>query len=104
MVEDQVRTIKLALESRIGARVPSDHPLMHWVVLHDAGTHNKFAVNKTGKSPYGEGHGQRSPERRVEFGERMQDFSLVLEHIGIPAFKPLSETLAILSFGPWMKV
>ena len=32
-VEDQVRTIKLALESRIGARIPSTHPVMHWIVL-----------------------------------------------------------------------
>ena len=70
-VEDQIRTVKLALESRIGARIPSNHSLMHWIVLHSADILNKYTVNKIGMSPYEETHGQRSPERRVEFGERV---------------------------------
>ena len=63
MVEDQVRTIKLALESRIGARIPSNHALMHWIVVHCADILNKYTVNKSGMSPYEETHGQKAPER-----------------------------------------
>ena len=71
-MEDQIRTIKLALESRIGARIPCNHPVMHWIVLHCADILNKFTVNRaTGLSPYEETHGQRPPERRVELGERV---------------------------------
>ena len=70
-VEDQVRTMKLALESRIGARIPSNHPIMHWIVFHSTDVLNKYIVNKTGMSPYEESHGQKAPERRVELGERV---------------------------------
>ena len=45
MVEDQIRTVKLALESRIGARIPCSHPVMQWVVLHCADILNKYTVN-----------------------------------------------------------
>lgn len=71
MVEDQARTIKLALESRIGARIPSNHSLMHWIVVHCADILNKYTVNKSGMSPYEETHGQKAPERRLELGERV---------------------------------
>ena len=57
-MEDQIRTIKLALESRIGARIPCSHPVMHWIVLHCANILNKFSVNRaSGMSPYEETHG-----------------------------------------------
>ena len=71
MVEDQIRTLKLALEARIGARIPCNHPVMHWVVLHSADILNKYTVNRTGMSPYEEAHGQKSPERRLELRERV---------------------------------
>ena len=71
MVEDQIRTMKLALEARIGARIPCSHPLMHWVVMHCADILNKYTVNRTGHSPYEETHGQKAPEKRVELGERV---------------------------------
>ena len=71
MVKGQIRTVKLALEYRIGARIPCEHPLMHWLVIHSADILNKYTVNRSGFSPYEETHGQKAPERRVELGERV---------------------------------
>ena len=69
MVEDQIRTVKLALETRIGARIQSSHPMLKWVVLHCADILNEYTVDRSGMSPYEETHGQKAPERRVELGE-----------------------------------
>ena len=75
-VEDQIRTVKLALEARIGARIPCNHPIMHWVVIHCADILNKYTLNKSsGMSPYEETHGQRPPERRAELGERVSYYT-----------------------------
>ena len=36
MIEDQARTLKSALETRIGARIGSTHPVMAWLIRHSA--------------------------------------------------------------------
>ena len=33
-IEGQTRTMKLALEANIATHIPSDHPIMHWMVVH----------------------------------------------------------------------
>ena len=38
-----MRTIKSALESRIGAKIPSSHPVMRWMAKHSADILNKYA-------------------------------------------------------------
>ena len=70
-VENKVRTVKHAFESRIGARIPSTHPVMHWIAIHCADILNKYTVNTSGMSPYEETHEQKAHERRVELGERV---------------------------------
>ena len=52
MVEDQIRTMRLSLEAGIGARIPCEHPLMHWLVIHSAHILNKDAVNWSGFNSY----------------------------------------------------
>ena len=69
--EDQVRTIKSALASRIGAKIPSSHPLVRWMVEHSVDILNKYTVNISGISPYEELHGQKAFERRIDLGERV---------------------------------
>ena len=70
-LEDQVRTLKLALESRIESRIESTHPIMRWMVRHAAIIMNRFSVSPDGQTPYQALHGKRAPDRFVEFGEKV---------------------------------
>ena len=51
-IEGQVRTLKLALESRIGGTIPSDHDIVPWIVEHAAVIINKGQVGADGKTAY----------------------------------------------------
>ena len=68
-VEDLVRTLKAALESRLEWRIPCEHPVVRWMVEHAADVMNKHAINKSGMTPYEELHDQKAKERRADFGE-----------------------------------
>ena len=46
-VEEHVRTFKLHTEERIGKTIPSDHPIIHWMVEYAAETINRFKIIKT---------------------------------------------------------
>ena len=70
-IEDQLRTLKAALESHIGVQLPCTHPVVRWLVHHCADVMNKSAVNRSGITPYEELHGRKPRERRIEFGERV---------------------------------
>ena len=71
IVEDKVRTHKAALEARIGARIPVDHPVMRWMVEYVGVILNKYVKNDDGCTPYEDLHGHPCRERLVEFGERV---------------------------------
>ena len=43
-IEGQLRTIKSALEARVGARIPSTHPTMAWAVEYAAVLLNQYLV------------------------------------------------------------
>ena len=47
-----LRTLSLALESRIGARIPVTHPAMWWFVEHTTELMAKHLVGKDGRTPY----------------------------------------------------
>ena len=70
-LEDQVRTLKSALEERIGARLGSTHSVMRWLVRHCSSILTRFAVNPDGRTPYQVTHGKRAVDKLVEFGERV---------------------------------
>ena len=70
-VEDLLRTHKLSLETKIKARLPSDHAVLRWMVEFVADVLTKYTINSTGQSPYEELHGRKVREKRVEFGERV---------------------------------
>ena len=74
-VEDLLRTHKLALESKVKARAPSDHAVLRWLVEHVADILTKYTINSTGQSPYEKLHGRKVKEKRVEFGERVFFFT-----------------------------
>ena len=67
--EDQLRVMKGALESRLGARVPSHQPAMKWLVEYVAVVLNKYAIQSTGRTAYHDLHGKKVSERLAEFGE-----------------------------------
>ena len=64
-VEDLLRTHKLSLESKIKARLPSNHPVLRWLVEHTADILTKYTINSTAQSPCEELHGRKARERRV---------------------------------------
>ena len=70
-VEDQIRTMKGALEHRIAARIPSQHPVLKWLTAYAAILLSKYAVHSNGKTSYQELHGKKAKEKLAEFGERV---------------------------------
>ena len=54
-IEGQVRTMKLALESRIGMEIPSDHDVVPWIVEYAATIINKGQAGADGKTAYERG-------------------------------------------------
>ena len=51
-VEDMVRTLKSALESRIKSRIGTGTAIMKWLVEHVATIMNRYAVNQDGQTPF----------------------------------------------------
>ena len=70
-IEDQVRTLKAALETHISARIPVDHPVMEWIVEHAAFLINRYVLGTDGRTAYGRLHGREVKERIAEFGEKI---------------------------------
>ena len=68
-VQGQFRTIKDALESRIGKRIGGDSVLVPWMVIHAARTINRYHLAEDGKTNY-EGWKRKQFRREVAgFGE-----------------------------------
>lgn len=57
---DHVRVLKLALENNINARVPSDHPIMAWLVEHAAYLLNRCVLGTDGHTAWGRLHGKEA--------------------------------------------
>ena len=51
-VQGQIRTLKSALESRLGKPVPQDHPALPWLVSHAASLLNRYQRDANGRTPY----------------------------------------------------
>ena len=68
-IAGHVRTIKKALEDRVGIKLNSDHPVIPWIILHSADILNKFSVGKDGKTAYERWKGKQWTKESVEFGE-----------------------------------
>ena len=68
---DQARVLKMALEARIGQEVPTDSPLMEWILQHAAFVINRFSVGKDGMTPWERLLGSKWRRPMVEFGEKV---------------------------------
>jgi hypothetical protein len=69
IVEGMLRTQKLGLERRLGAKIPCAHPAMTWLVPHAADSVTKFLRGSDGKTAYERLKGKPCREEVVEFGE-----------------------------------
>ena len=65
-VQDQIRVMTAALESRVSARIPSIHPVLKWLVEYASVILNKYSIQSTGRTAYHELHGKKVSERLVE--------------------------------------
>ena len=70
-IEGITRTLKLALERRIGAQVPCGHPIMAWLIPHGAETINRSQVSQDGRTAWERVRGKRYRGEVLEFGRRV---------------------------------
>ena len=77
-VENGVKLIKgllrvhvLALERKLGHRVPAKHPLMAWLVEHVADVATKYLRGVDGRTAYERLFGKQVHEECLEFGEKV---------------------------------
>ena len=73
-LEDMLRTYKSALETNIDSRIPTDHPIIHWMVEHGAAVYNSHVCNDDGATPYESLHGQRSRGTLAECWQQVVDY------------------------------
>ena len=71
LVAGQARTLKAALELRIGPRVPPDARILCWLVEFAAYLVNRCDLGRDGKSPLQRLHGRRDNTPILEFGEKI---------------------------------
>jgi hypothetical protein len=70
IVQSMVQSLKLALEAKIGAEVPEDHPAMPWLVRHAAAqVVNKHRIGSDGLTRHRRLKGREFNKEVAEFGE-----------------------------------
>ena len=52
LAKAMVRTIKDALEWRLGAEIPDDHPLLTWISRYGSIACRRFAIGGDGRTPW----------------------------------------------------
>ena len=70
-VKDQVRTLRLALQKRVGCRIPVGHPIMTWIVKHAGELISKYQLNRDGQTAYYKVFGKPCKDVIVEIGEEV---------------------------------
>jgi hypothetical protein len=69
--EKQFRTLRDALESRLGSRINSRHPCVSFLVEHSANTVNRYRVGQDGRTGYRKWKGKNFNVEIPEFGEKI---------------------------------
>ena len=73
-----LRTIKLDLESRIGKKIPLEHPVMSWMLEHTAHLQTAMVRCKDGQTPWQKVRGREFNMRSLGFCEECV-FKLLLK-------------------------
>ena len=68
-MQGQVRTLKSALESRLGRDVADDHPALPRLVIHASSVISRYQKDFNGRTAYGEVNGRDYEHEVLEFGE-----------------------------------
>jgi hypothetical protein len=86
IVKGILRVHLMALEAKIGARFPSGHPVLAWLVEHVTDVISKYMIGVDGKTGYERLFGRPSREEGLEFGELLhwrhrasKDMNVVLD-------------------------
>ena len=61
--------MRLGLETRYNVKVPVNHPIVPWLVIHAGFTHNRFQVGHDVKVPFTRARGKLFDKALLEFGE-----------------------------------
>ena len=69
--EGQIRTLKSDLESRIGAKIPSSHDIVPWLVEYAAVLLNRGQLGADGRTAYERLKGKKASLPGLQFGERI---------------------------------
>ena len=70
-VEGQIRVLKDAFETRVGAQIPSNHNILAWLVEFAGTVVNRYEVGRDGKTPFERLRGKQSRLIGLEFGEKV---------------------------------
>ena len=70
-VQDQIRTLKSALESRLGKEVSAEHPALPWLIMHAANLLNRYHKGQDGCTAYRRLKGKDFEQGVAEFGEEI---------------------------------
>ena len=70
-VEGQIRVLKDAFETRVGAQIPSNHNILAWLVEFARTVVNRYEVGRDGKTPFERLRGKQSRWIGLEFGEKV---------------------------------
>ena len=70
-IEGQVRTMRSALESRLGAKVPTGSCLFAWLVIHAGNLITLHETGRDGRVPFQRLRGRKIHPDLLEFGERV---------------------------------
>ena len=70
-VMGELRTLKLALESRINLKIGTKWKIVKWMVEHVGSMINRYQVGHDGKTPFRRIMGKECNQKVLEFGERV---------------------------------
>jgi len=68
-VAGQTRVLLDALETRWGVQIPTNHPIIPWIVEYSALTLNRFEVGHDGRTAFERCNGKRAKMMGIELGE-----------------------------------
>ncbi len=69
LVQAMARSLKLALEARIGAEIPEEHPIIPWVIRHAAQVINRHRIGEDGLTRHRRLKGKNFDKEVAEIGE-----------------------------------
>jgi hypothetical protein len=69
VVEGQVRTMKCHLEHRLQQEIPTEHPVLPWLVRHASATISRYQRGRDGMTAYRRLKGREFAKSVTEFGE-----------------------------------